>query len=92
MARWGRITRVDKNQAQIVEALRKRGYQVFIVGHPVDLLIAKHGMDILVEVKDPKKKGHEDEYTPAQKKFLKEWQGRPIVTLRTVEDALKFEL
>lgn len=84
--------KVDTNQKILVEVLRKRGFYVRIIGKPVDLLVSKHGKDIMVEIKDPKKEGQKYEYTIAQKKFFKEWTGRSIPTLRTVEDALKFEI
>lgn len=91
MARW--LThRSDKNEKDIIEVLQKRGFQVKKLGQPFDLLVAKNKKWSMVEVKDPKKKGHGDEFTDAQKEFFKDWQGPDIPILRTLDDALKFEL
>jgi hypothetical protein len=48
--------RVDKNQAEIVKALRDAGAYVWIIGLPVDLLVGYKGHSFLVEVKDGSKK------------------------------------
>jgi Holliday junction resolvase len=79
--------KVDTNQAEIVEALRKAGCSVFIAssvgrGFP-DLVIGKGGRTLLVEVKDKKGVLTED-----QIKFHTEWKGSAIVIVRTVEEAL----
>lgn len=86
------IHRSDSNQAEIVQTLRVRGFNVYILGRPTDLLVSKHGKDTLIEIKDPKVQGRKNEYTRAQKNFYLSWTGRPIPTLRTVEEALKFEI
>lgn len=50
--------RADKTQAAIVEALRKAGWAVWIIGWPVDLLCWKHGKGFRVlECKTPTKGG-----------------------------------
>ncbi len=79
--------KVDMNQAEIVEALRKAGCSVFVAstvgrGFP-DLVIGKGGRTLLVEVKYNKKPLNED-----QIKFHTEWKGSAIVIVRTVEEAL----
>lgn len=84
--------RVDSNQAPIVELLRARGFQVKIIGKPFDLLISRDKKMQYAEVKDPKKQGWANEFTNAQKKFLRDWQGPEIAILRTHEDVLKYEL
>ncbi len=88
--RWDK--KVDSNQKELVEILRKRGFQVHQISKPFDLIVAKNGKSAIVEIKDPKKEGWKNEYTPAQKKFLASWQGGPIITLRSLEDALNFKL
>jgi hypothetical protein len=47
--------RVDKNQSEIVSALRAAGAFVWIIGLPVDLLVGFDGQTYLVEVKDGSK-------------------------------------
>lgn len=48
---------------------------------------AKRGVCWLVEVKTPKGR-----YQKAQIAFREAWCGPPIITLRSVEDALRFQL
>ena len=43
----------DTNQAAIVEALRKIGAVVFLIGMPFDLLVGFRGKLTLLEVKNP---------------------------------------
>lgn len=92
MAKQFYRTQADPNQPMIVGILRKRGFQVYHLGRPVDLLIAKDRRMALAEVKKPEARGLKKEYTPSQKKFLSEWRGPAIFILRTKEDALHFEL
>lgn len=83
--------KVDNNQAEIVALLRARGFQIVHThmmgrGFP-DLIVNKHGRTNFVEIKD----GPKADYTEQQLKFYKEWEGSKIYTLRTDEEALKFE-
>lgn len=83
--------KVDKNQKEIVEVLRKRGFYVALThrqgdGYP-DLHVSKGRRAQLIEVKD----GNEA-LTPKEEKFHTEWQGPPIAILRSIEDALTFEI
>jgi Holliday junction resolvase len=48
--------RVDATQAEIVEAIRKAGWNVVQLKHPVDLLCDKNGVIKLLECKTPKGK------------------------------------
>lgn len=88
----------DGNERPIIEALEAQGFhvaQISGVGVP-DLLVSKQFASTwpgcatrlcwLVEVKMPKGK-----YKPAQIAFQEQWQGPPIITLRSVDDALKFQ-
>ena len=43
----------DANQPEIVQALRDIGARVFLIGQPLDLLVAFRGKLILMEVKNP---------------------------------------
>lgn len=45
--------RVDTTQSEIVEALRKAGWNVLVLGYPVDLLCDKNGEIRLLECKTP---------------------------------------
>lgn len=82
-----RAAKRDENEAAIVDVLRKRGFAVDFIsaaGFP-DLVVSKHGAAWFVEVKQPKGK-----FKPAQIAWRERWQGPPPVTLRSVEDAIKF--
>ena len=79
--------RVDKNQQQIVSALRKLGCSVAItsdvgVGFP-DLVIGLNGVNFMVELKSEGGKLRE-----SQVKFHKKWQGQ-IATCWNLEEVLK---
>lgn len=80
----------DANEAPIVDALKAQGFSVARIsgkGIP-DLLVSKRPSFVrLVEIKNPKGKNRQ---TEDQAKFHESWQGPPIVTLRSVDDALRF--
>lgn len=63
---------MDDNQADIVKALRKCGFQVEIIGKPLDLLVANRARTFLLEVKNEDGK---DELTKDQLDFLARWPG-----------------
>lgn len=79
----------DKNERPIIETLEARGFSVSQIngkGVP-DLLISKHGVMWLAEVKAPKGK-----YNEAQIQWRSRWTGPTLYLLRSVEDALKFQV
>ena len=81
--------KADRNQPEIVAALRAAGYDVMFIGKPVDLLAAKNGVNFLLEVKVPKAKGERGgKLTPEQEEFFATWRGQKAV-VRTVEEALQ---
>lgn len=81
------IRKVDANQAEIVEALRKAGASVqpiHVVGQGVpDLLVGWHGKTYLFEVKAKGGKLTKDELT-----WLANWRGQ-AVTVHSVDEALE---
>lgn len=81
--------KVDRNQSEIVEALKAGGCDVVFIGKPVDLLIGVRGQNLLLEVKVPKAKGERGgKLTPEQEVFFKEWRGQNAI-VRTPEEALR---
>jgi hypothetical protein len=87
-----RAARVDRNQAEIVEALRKAGATVHITssagdGFP-DLVVAYQRQTYLLEVKDGTKPPSERELTPDQVRFHVEWNGGPCLVVNSVSEAL----
>lgn len=81
--------KVDRNQSEIVEALKAGGCDVMFLGKPVDLLIGVRGKNLLLEVKVPKAKGEPGgRLTPEQEEFFANWRGQKAV-VRTAEEALQ---
>ena len=76
--------RTDANQQEIVDALKKIGCSVEIIGLPVDLLVGYRAKTYLIEVKRP---GHKPR-TKKQKDFLKNWRGQ-VRVCETAEEAIK---
>jgi len=72
----------DKNESQIVYALRLRGADVEKLDTPVDLLIGYRGVTVLAEIKAPR-----TEPTKTQLAWLSEWKGGRRTVLKTVDDA-----
>ncbi len=83
--------RVDANQAEIVEAMRKAGASVFIVGLPVDLLVGYAGKTALVEVKTltGKRNPKPSRHTQFQKDFMLDWKGGTVATVTDTDGALR---
>jgi hypothetical protein len=77
--------RVDKNQEQIVSALRAVGAYVWIIGLPVDLLVGYKGHTFLVEVKD----GPRKRLTALQEDFFANWSGSTLARIDGPEAALR---
>jgi hypothetical protein len=81
-----RTGRVDANQGEIVEALRRAGRHVLLLssvgkGCP-DLLVSWSGRAILMEVKTPGGR-----LTPDQEAFVARYPG-PFVVVRSAAEAL----
>ena len=79
-----RAARVDDNQADIVDALRKIGASVYVIGLPVDLLCGYRGRSIALEVKS----GDNWRLTQVQKDFFAEFKGEAYI-VDSVKAALK---
>jgi len=77
--------RVDKNQSEIVSALRAAGAYVWIVGLPVDLLVGHNNHTYLVEIKDGSKK----RLTKLQQDFFDNWTGGTLCRIDGPEAALR---
>jgi len=83
--------RIDANQNEIVEALRKQGATVRIIsqgdGIP-DLLVGYLGQTLLFEVKDGNKPPSARKLTEAEQKFFDDWTGGVLAIVESVEQAL----
>lgn len=81
-----RAAKIDENQPEIVNALRKIGASVAITsqlgaGFP-DLVVGLRGETFLLEVKTPQGKMTKDEMC-----FMTEWRGHYMI-VRTIEQAI----
>ena len=78
----------DTNQPEIVQALRDIGAVVFLIGRPLDLLVAFRGRLTLMEVKNPE---GENKLSKSQKKTvdLLRAVGVDVPVVRSAEEALK---
>lgn len=88
-----RAARADKNQAAIVDALKRVGVSVEVIGKPVDLLLCCRGETSLMEVKNPERTSDDPEsrWTKAQVEFIARWPGKVHVA-RTPEEAVRLAL
>lgn len=74
---------MDANQAEVIKALRRIGAAVYVIGLPVDLLVAHRGVNHLVEIKD----GATGRLTDQQEKFIAGWPA-PVHVVRTPLEAV----
>lgn len=86
-----RAARTDRNQPEIVAALRKRGCTVLCL-HAVgkgcpDLLVGHNGLNFLLEIKDGSKPPSARKLTPDEAVFFEEWRGQAVV-VASVEEAI----
>ena len=86
-----RAAKVDRNQAEIVDALRKAGATVQPL-HTVgagcpDLLVGYRGRNILIEVKDWRAHKSDRVLNPAQKEWHAGWKGQ-VAKVEDVDAAL----
>jgi hypothetical protein len=79
--------KVDKNQKDVVKALRSMGATVVdlsAVGKGMtDLIVGFDGQTILLEVKD----GPDKKFTPQQIKFFATWTGGMLARVNSVQEA-----
>jgi len=81
--------RVDSNQKEIVKAFKDLGCSVFdtsrVAGGFPDLVVGKHQITCLVEVKQSEK----SKYTSAQELFMMNWRGSAVVRINDVDGAIR---
>lgn len=89
-----RAARTDANQPEIVQAYRDLGFSVqplHAVGQGVpDLLIARTGLNYLVEVKDGEKVPSDRKLTKPQKAWHAAWNA-PVYVINSVDDVIQME-
>jgi Holliday junction resolvase len=87
-----RACKVDRNQKEIVESLRKAGVTVLVLsavgqGCP-DLLCGHMGYNFLLEVKDGEAKPSARKLNPEQVQWHQWWRGQ-VVVVETAEQAVR---
>ena len=87
-----RSAKIDANQNDIVNALRRAGATVQSLaangqGVP-DLLVGFKGQTFLFEIKDGDKPASARKLTPDQVEWHKAWRGGPLVVVESAEQAL----
>lgn len=87
-----RAAKIDANQNEIVDALRKAGCSVQILsgvgkGCP-DILVGRGGRNYLLEIKDGNKPKSARKLTPDQVEWHSKWKGHKVV-VNSVESAIK---
>lgn len=88
-----RAAKIDANQPEIVDALRRVGATVQSlaqVGDGVpDLLVGFRGLTHLLEVKDGRKPPSARKLTKDQQDWHRYWRGSDVYIVTCVEEALK---
>lgn len=84
--------RVDRNQPNIVMALRKAGASVQMLhqigkGCP-DILVGFRGRCYVFEIKDGSRAPSERELTPDERKWHRDWRGQ-VAIVETEEQAVR---
>lgn len=77
---------MDSNQPAIVDALRKVGVSVEVIGKPLDLLLCCRGVTSLGECK-----AGDGRFTKEQVEFIARWPGR-VHVFRSPEEAVRLVL
>ena len=88
-----RAAKVDRNQAEIVEALRRIGCSVQLLhtvgGGCPDLAVGKSGRTVFLEVKDGTKPPSARRLTDEQMIWHGSWTGGPVAVVCDVESAIR---
>lgn len=92
MNRRGHAGRTDENHLEISAALLAAGcsvqsLSVVGLGCP-DIIVGYAGINILIEIKNPRNKPSDRALTPDEKKWHARWKGS-VYTVETAEEALR---
>jgi hypothetical protein len=94
-----RASRRDANHYAVVAELTQAGFSVqdlsLVGGGCPDLIVAKHGVERWVELKDPERTrkrphgGSADGRSASQVEWAQSWRGSPVIVAETTEDVLR---
>ena len=83
--------KIDANQNEIVDALRKIGCSVQILSNVgkgcTDLAVGFNNLTLMMEIKDGNKPPSAQKLTPEQVKWHDEWRGSKVV-VNSIESAI----
>jgi len=83
--------RTDHNQREVITVLKRMGVSVHdtsaVGGGFPDLVCGLRGWTALLEVKNGERRWG---YTPQQIAFHSDWMGSPIITVSSIEEAIKW--
>ena len=86
-----RAARIDSNQNEIVDALRRCGASVLITSqlkNCFDILVGYKGVNYIIEIKDGSKPPSQRKLTTGEKRFRDEWKGGKYYVVESVEEAI----
>ena len=86
-----RNARVDDNQKEIVEALRKFGATVLITSqlkNCFDILVGYNDVNYIMEIKDGNKPKSKRKLTEGEEVFMNTWRGGKYHIVNSIEEAL----
>lgn len=84
--------RIDRNQPEIVKALRGIGCSVLITSqlkNCFDILVGYRGKTYLMEIKDPLQPLSNRQLTEGEEKFKESWRGSPYYVVHEVDEAIR---
>jgi Holliday junction resolvase len=88
-----RAAKVDANQAEIVKALRAAGCYVLVISqlkNCCDLMVARAGKWVAIEIKDGDKPKSARKLTPGEQTFIEQAGHRaPVVVVTNVTEAIQ---
>jgi len=87
-----RKAKVDKNQNEIVQALRKAGASVLITSqlkNCFDILVGFQGVNYIVAIKDGDLPPSQKKLSEGELNFKDNWRGGQYHVIESVEEALK---
>ena len=87
-----RKAKVDKNQKEIVQALRKAGASVLITSqlkNCFDILVGFQGVNYIVEIKDGNLPPSQRKLSAGETKFKDNWKGGKYYIIESVEQAIQ---
>lgn len=86
-----RSARVDDNQREIVEGLRKYGASVLITSqlkNAFDILVGYNGVNYIMEIKDGSKPPSQRKLTKGEQNFKNTWKGGEYYIVLNLEQAI----